>query len=370
MTSVTIFGDMLRYNAEFGRATQGEGGVACSAASTILRPAPGPTAHARRHRRIRGAELSPAARAQPRRRRREWSILERESVQPAEGATFTTCEPGPRGLGSRGSEIELDYEEEEGTALNPRLRFYDVPILSPPWIRPFRSGTGAAAACSRLLLADLAARPRVRRAHLLEHRARARPHPHAGAHEQARPAGQGPGPLSEPNYTGELQPEVPARGPRVRRQPHRRVAPARPSFAPSFTGNLDYNRVSDDRYFADLASQVRQVSIGNLPQDGYVTYAAASAATPTPRRRGCRSSRPCRIRSRRSTRPTTAAAVAQRREPEQPRRRFDSALPAELVRFTHDTKVEGTRLAINPVRQDAGSLAGVVRQARGRAARR
>src|SRR6185436_17805708 len=35
---------------------------------------------------------------------------------------------------------------------------------------------------------------------------------------------------------------------------------------------LDYNRVSDDRYFVDLSSQVKQVSVGNLPQDGNVTH--------------------------------------------------------------------------------------------------
>ena len=45
-------------------------------------------------------------------------------------------------------------------------------------------------------------------------------------------------------------------------------------------GNVDYNRVSDDRYFVDLASQVRRSSIGNLPQDAYVTYSGASGRRP------------------------------------------------------------------------------------------
>ena len=44
------------------------------------------------------------------------------------------------------------------------------------------------------------------------------------------------------------------------------------SFLPRLTGTIDYNRVSDDRYFVDLASQVRQVTVGNLNQDGHLNY--------------------------------------------------------------------------------------------------
>src|SRR5205807_1118725 len=51
------------------------------------------------------------------------------------------------------------------------------------------------------------------------------------------------------------------------------------TFRPGFTGNVDYNRVSDDRYFVDLASQVRQVSLGNLQQDAYVTYTGSLAGS-------------------------------------------------------------------------------------------
>src|SRR2546429_648823 len=43
------------------------------------------------------------------------------------------------------------------------------------------------------------------------------------------------------------------------------------NFAPGLSGQVDYNKVSDDRYFVDLASQVKQVSVGNLPQDAFVT---------------------------------------------------------------------------------------------------
>src|SRR5258708_3061847 len=51
------------------------------------------------------------------------------------------------------------------------------------------------------------------------------------------------------------------------------------TFRPGFTGNVDYNRVSDNRYFVDLASQVRQVSVGTLQQDGYVTYTGSAAGS-------------------------------------------------------------------------------------------
>src|SRR5688572_32315435 len=52
------------------------------------------------------------------------------------------------------------------------------------------------------------------------------------------------------------------------------------TFYPGLTGAIDYNRVSDDRYFVDLASQVRQVTIGNLPQDGHLAYSSAAGRVP------------------------------------------------------------------------------------------
>src|SRR3970282_2616405 len=44
-------------------------------------------------------------------------------------------------------------------------------------------------------------------------------------------------------------------------------------FTPALTAHVDMNHVSDDRYFVDLFSDVRQVSTGNLQCDGYVQYA-------------------------------------------------------------------------------------------------
>ena len=71
--------------------------------------------------------------------------------------------------------------------------------------------------------------------------------------------------------------------------------------------SVDYNRVSDDRYFVDLASQVqagvdRQPAAGRLPH----LHRQPRRRARTARRRACSASRRCRIRSRRSCRRTTA----------------------------------------------------------------
>src|SRR3970282_268766 len=50
-------------------------------------------------------------------------------------------------------------------------------------------------------------------------------------------------------------------------------------FTPALTAHVDRNHVSDDRYFVDLYSNVRQVSTGNLQRDGYVRYARDFSGT-------------------------------------------------------------------------------------------
>ena len=47
--------------------------------------------------------------------------------------TFTTCEAGRDDWVLQASEIELDYDKQEGSAKHPRLRFYDVPVLAFPY---------------------------------------------------------------------------------------------------------------------------------------------------------------------------------------------------------------------------------------------
>src|SRR4029079_19083685 len=41
---------------------------------------------------------------------------------------------------------------------------------------------------------------------------------------------------------------------------------------PNLLGWVDLNKVTDDQYFVDLASQVRVVSLGNLQREGFLQY--------------------------------------------------------------------------------------------------
>ena len=121
----------------------------------------------------------------------------------------------------------------------------------------------------------------------------------------------------------------------------------RPGPAPA--PNIDYNRVSDDRYFVDLASQVRQVThrqpaAGRLPHLQLQLRRRAVSA----RRRACSSFQTLQD-------PLAPIVPPYHRLPQL---NFsgsygdlggflDAALPAEYVRFQHPTLVEGARATLS-----------------------
>jgi LPS-assembly protein len=345
---LTIFGDTLRYNAEFGRA-QGEGGVRLQRGpDRFFGPrleyntledtgvVESPRYFLQRERSARGGAD-------------EVVILERDRYK-LKNATFTTCEPGREDWILKASEIELDYAEEDGTAQNPRLHFYDVPILAFPFatfplenrrrsglLAPYYSQTsqrgfevGVPYYWNIAPERDLTLTPVLMSKRGLQ------------AKTQARYLDQ--------NYSGELRLEY---LPEDRQFGDSRTGVSLQhahTFTPRFTGNLDYNRVSDDRYFTDLASQVRVVSIGNLPQDGYLTYNGSLGAYPY--------SAQARVQKFQTLQdPLAPIDPPYHRVPQLTFGATfnnvggfaDSVLPAEAVRFTHDTKVEGTRLGWSPV---------------------
>jgi LPS-assembly protein len=76
---------------------------------------------------------------------------------------------------------------------------------------------------------------------------------------------------------------------------------------PNLLGWVDLNKVTDDRYFVDLASQVpRRVTRQPATLRVSCNTRARSRAARITRRRGSSASRPCRIRPRRSSRRITA----------------------------------------------------------------
>jgi LPS-assembly protein len=344
----TIFGDMLRFNAEFGRV-QGEGGVRLQRGLDRFY---GPRLDYNTLE-DSGKVETPKYLLQRERTARggadEVIILDRDRYR-LKNATFTTCEPGRDDWVLQASEIDLDYAEEEGTALHPRLRFYDVPIFAFPIatfplenrrrsgvLAPYYSQTsqrgfeiGVPYYWNIAPERDVTVTPVLMSKRGLQVK--------------------GQGRYLQPNYTGELRLEY---LPEDREFGDSRTGVSWQHghvFAPGFTGNLDYNRVSDDRYFTDLASQVRQVSIGNLPQDGYVTYSGGLGRHPY--------SAQARVQKFQTLQdPLAPITPPYHRVPQLTFGAnlnnlagvFDSVLPAEAVRFTHDSLVQGTRLAINPV---------------------
>jgi LPS-assembly protein len=345
---LSIFGDTLRFNAEFGRA-QGEGGVRLQrGADRFFGPSleyntledtgrvESPNYLLQRERPARGGA-------------QELEILGRDRYR-MKNASFTTCEPGRDDWVLQASEIDLDYEEEEGKAKNARLRFFDVPILGAPFVTfplenrrrsglltPYYSQTsqrglevGVPYYWNIEPERDITLTP----VYMTKRGAQLK--------SQAR--------YLERDYAGELKLEY-LPDDRLSGTARRGLGLQHTqTFRPNLTGHLDYNRVSDDRYFTDLASQVRQVSTGNLQQDGYVNYSGSlgpygySAQARVQKFQTLQDPLapidPPYHRVPQLTFSTTLNDLAGL---------LDSTLPAELVRFTHDTKIQGTRVSLNPV---------------------
>ena len=120
-------------------------------------------------------------------------------------------------------------------------------------------------------------------------------------------------------------------------------------FTPQLHGNLDLNRVSDDSYFVDLSSQVRQVSVTNLQGEGDLTYGGSLA--------GWGYGATARIQRFQTLQDPLAPIVPP--YDRVPQLLFstgrndigefaDLNIPAEYVRFSHPTLVEGSRFSLNP----------------------
>ena len=120
-------------------------------------------------------------------------------------------------------------------------------------------------------------------------------------------------------------------------------------FRANTVATIDYNRVSDDRYFTDLGTSVKQLSVGNLPQDAYLTHGGALGRAPY--------SAQLEMQSFQTLQDPLAPTVPPYHRVPQLNLSvgyndlagaLDTALPAEYVRFTHPTLVEGTRSSLNP----------------------
>jgi LPS-assembly protein len=247
------------------------------------------------------------------------------------------------------SELELDYQNDEGTARSPRLRFFDVPILGFPWatfplerrrrsgiLTPYYSQTsnrgfefGLPYYWNIAPERDLTITPvfMAKRGAQVKNQFR----------------------YLDESYTGELQLEYLPDDKEFGDSRYGMSLQHSHTFLPGLTGAVDYNRVSDDRYFVDLASRVRQVSIGNLHQDGYLTYSGALGPYPYTAQ--------ARVQKFQTLQdPLAPITPPYHREPQLTfstsltdlGNLFDAALPAEYVNFTHASLIEGARTRLTP----------------------
>jgi LPS-assembly protein len=342
-----VFGEFLRYNREFGEL-EGDGGVRLqSGVDRFFGP------------RLQYNTLDDTGVIE-----QPGFLLQRE--RPARGsaermeflgrsryrlfeAKFTTCQPGQDDWFLEASQLDLDYETDEGKARHSRLRFFDHTLLAFPYAAfPLenrrRSGllTPYYAQTSQRGLEfgmpyywniaperDATFTPvyMARRGFQLKSHYR----------------------YMQPQHAGELRYEYLPHDPVFGRTRTGLAWLHNQNFAPGFIGAVDYNKVSDDRYFVDMASQVKQVSVGNLPQDAFIAKSGSV-------RDGNYFAQFRLQRFQTLQDPLAPIVPPYWRLPQLNASAsyndvggtFDAAVPGEFVRFVHDTLVEGSRVTFAP----------------------
>jgi LPS-assembly protein len=344
----TLFGDFLRYNREFGEI-EGRGGVRLqngpdrffgpsvlynTLEDTGVFESPGFLLN--RERPARGS----AERIE---------FLGRNKFRLLT-ARFTTCQPGQDDWFLEAQELTLDYDADEGKAKHPRLRFFDHTVLAFPFaefplesrrrsglLTPYYSQTstrglelGIPYYWNIAPEQDATFTPvyMARRGFQLKNHYRYLGRPFAG----------------ELRY--EYLPDDPVFG-------ATRAGTAwihTQTLRPGTVAQVDYNKVSDDRYFVDLASQVKQVSQGNLPQDFSLSQNSSLG-------RSGNFAGVVRTQKFQTLQDPLAPIVPPYARVPQLNGSAtfndvagiaDTALPGEYVRFVHPTLVEGSRASIAP----------------------
>jgi LPS-assembly protein len=345
---MTIFGETLRYNRELGMA-EGDGGVRLQRGADRFH---GPRLYYNMLDDT-GVFESPSYLLERDRTARgsaeRLEFLGRERYRLT-NATYTTCRPGQEDWRVEASELELDFEEEDGSARHPRLRFFDTTILASPYaVFPLgdrrRSG----------LLTPYYAQTSTRGFEFgipyywniaPEYDATFTPVFMAKRGFQLKSEARY---LQRP-YAGELRFEY--------LPDDREFGTSREGVswqhAHSFprlhsTAQVDYNRVSDDFYFTDLGTRVKQISQGNLPQEAHVTHARSLGHFAY--------SGQVRVQQFQTLQDPLAPIVPPYHRLPQVNLNagytdlagaLDTGLPVEYVRFTHPTLVEGDRTAVAP----------------------
>jgi LPS-assembly protein len=263
---------------------------------------------------------------------------------------FTSCQPGQEDWRIEARELVLDRDHEVATVRDARLRFFDTTLLALPFgsfsldnqrksgfLAPYFSQNSRrgleAGAPYYLNLApeyDLTIVPSVMTKRGAQLKADFR--------------------YIDRSYSGEVHVENMPQDQVLKRARSAFSLFHTHQFSPQLFGKLDVNKVTDARYFVDLSSRVNQVSTGVLQQQAVLGY-NSRLTTAMPYSLTGQIQRfqtlqdplapilPPYDRLPQINFSTTRTDIAGR---------FDVSLPAEYVRFSHPSLVEGTRFSLHP----------------------
>jgi LPS-assembly protein len=261
-------------------------------------------------------------------------------------ATVTSCTPDDAAWWIRADRLTLDRGDELAVARGAALYFQGVPILASPYLQ-FPLGDGRRSGLltpSFGLTSELGADVSV---------------PYYWNIAPNRDATMTPRVMSsrgvllqnefrylEPNHRGTIEYDIIPNdrkfdaGARDRLSIRHEYAGAR-----GLSGGLNYNRVSDDRYFVDFGGNIVTASQSVLPQEAFLAYSRTYWNTSL------------RVTKNQTLQDPLAPVVepyervpqiglnAQRSD----LAGFDLGVGAELTRFAHPSLVQGTRVVVNPV---------------------
>ncbi|HLX80486.1 MAG TPA: LPS-assembly protein LptD [Burkholderiales bacterium] len=345
---LTIYSEYLRYNQEFGRVEANGGvrmlrggnryfgprlryntqdGTGVFEGSNFIMPGETVTTHGTAER---------------------LEFLGQSKIRTVNG-TFTSCEPGKEDWRIEAREYEIDSENHVATIHDGRLKFYDTTVMPVPYgsfsldnqrksgiLSPYYShSTTRGIEVSVPYYWNIAP----------ERDLIVAPTEMTKRGEQLKTDLRFMG----STYRGEM---------RLDYMPHDNIfGSSRYGFSlqqdqqitPGLRATIDYNKVSDYRYFVDLSSQVRQISTGVLPQQAALNYSGAVA--------GMGFYVNSLVQQYQTLQdPLAPITPPYNRLPQinfgtaknDIAGRFDLALPAEYVRFASPAMVDGARVQFNP----------------------
>ncbi|MDP1593629.1 MAG: LPS-assembly protein LptD [Gallionella sp.] len=260
-----------------------------------------------------------------------------------DNATYTTCPADDQDWLVKMGSLEIDRVQQVGVARHARVEFMDVPILYSPWmdfplgsqrktgfLAPIVGGTSKGG--TELTLPfywdaapnlDMTFAPRVmsKRGLMLNNELR----------------------YLQPAYSGELHADVLPGDVLTKSNRARFGLKHAHNLGGGFNGQINFNRVSDNAYYRDLADAVSITSQVNLLQDASLSYGAGWWNS---------SARVQRYQTLQD--PLAPIAVPYARLPQftlnaaQNYAGANATFVGEYVSFSHPTALNGQRLVVNP----------------------